>query len=228
MEAEPPVIPPKRKRRWFQFSLRTLLIFMLVVAIPCGWLGRKMERKRREREAVTAIEKAGGWVIYDDQVGATIAGSGIGPIPHERPGPAWLRAILGDDFFASEVNAIGITNTPNVSPVTALLPTFPDIKRLCLSETRAGDADLAHVDGLGRLEELDLGWTKVGDEGLVNVEHLKELRVLSLGKTNVTDVGLAHLKKLKQLRHLYIGKTKVTDAGLSDLRAALPDCEIHH
>jgi hypothetical protein len=28
MEAEPPEAePPKRKRRWFQFSLRTLMIF---------------------------------------------------------------------------------------------------------------------------------------------------------------------------------------------------------
>ena len=46
MEAE-----PKRKRRWFQFSLRSLLIFTVIVAIPCAWLGRRIERKGQEREA---------------------------------------------------------------------------------------------------------------------------------------------------------------------------------
>jgi hypothetical protein len=27
---------PKRKRRWFQFSLRALMIFTAVVAVACG------------------------------------------------------------------------------------------------------------------------------------------------------------------------------------------------
>jgi hypothetical protein len=39
---------PNRKRRWFQFSLRTLLIFTALVAIACGWLGSKIERKLQE------------------------------------------------------------------------------------------------------------------------------------------------------------------------------------
>ena len=31
MEAEPPIAdPPRRKRRWYQFSLRTLMIFTLI------------------------------------------------------------------------------------------------------------------------------------------------------------------------------------------------------
>ena len=61
MEAEPPKAePPKRKRRWFQFSLRTLMIFTLICAVGCAWVVRRMERKRKEREAVEAIEKLGG------------------------------------------------------------------------------------------------------------------------------------------------------------------------
>jgi hypothetical protein len=34
MEAEPPEFePPKRKRHWFQFSLRTLMILTLLIGI---------------------------------------------------------------------------------------------------------------------------------------------------------------------------------------------------
>ena len=52
MQSEPTKAePPKRKRRWYQFSLRSLMIFTLIVAIPCAWLGRKIERKGQEREA---------------------------------------------------------------------------------------------------------------------------------------------------------------------------------
>ena len=47
--------PPKRKRRWFQFSLRSPSTFTMVVAVGSGWLGRKIERKRKERDAVAAL-----------------------------------------------------------------------------------------------------------------------------------------------------------------------------
>ena len=36
------------KRRFLRFSLRTLLIFMLVVCVAVGW---KLERVRQQREA---------------------------------------------------------------------------------------------------------------------------------------------------------------------------------
>ena len=43
MQTEPPKAePPKRKRRWFQFSLRTLLIFTVICAIPCAWLAGRL------------------------------------------------------------------------------------------------------------------------------------------------------------------------------------------
>jgi hypothetical protein len=39
MEAEPPEAdPPKRKRRWFQFSLRTLFVVVTVAAAVAAWL----------------------------------------------------------------------------------------------------------------------------------------------------------------------------------------------
>jgi hypothetical protein len=81
---------PKRKRRWFQFSLRTLLIFTLVVAMGCAWLAGKAERKRRERAAVEALRKKDAWVIYDDDL---LRRNGT------PPGPAWVRWLLGENYF---------------------------------------------------------------------------------------------------------------------------------
>jgi hypothetical protein len=37
MQSEPPEAdPPKRKRRWFQFSLRTLMIAVTLLAVSCA------------------------------------------------------------------------------------------------------------------------------------------------------------------------------------------------
>ena len=48
------------KRRWFQFSLRTLLVFVTLCAIPCSWLAVKLRQMKREEAAAAVIEKAGG------------------------------------------------------------------------------------------------------------------------------------------------------------------------
>ena len=60
--------PSKPRRRWFQYSLRTLLVLVTVLCVFCVWLGLVSERARKQREAVAAIEAMGGVVYYDYQV----------------------------------------------------------------------------------------------------------------------------------------------------------------
>ena len=61
--------PSKSKRRWYQFSLRTLLIVMLLSCFVFAWIGVRMRQARENRDrvatvkdAVVAIEKLGGFV----------------------------------------------------------------------------------------------------------------------------------------------------------------------
>ena len=69
--------------RWrFQFSIRSLLVLTVAVAIPCSWLAVEMEKARREREAAIAIKTLGGEVVWS-----------------EPAGPPWLRSLLGDGCF---------------------------------------------------------------------------------------------------------------------------------
>jgi len=50
--------------RWrFQFSLRSLVVLVVVVAVPLGWFGVKLREAERQRKAVEAIRKAGEWSI---------------------------------------------------------------------------------------------------------------------------------------------------------------------
>ena len=50
--------------RRFQFSLRTLLLFVLVCAVHCSWWAVTMRNVRAQREAVKAIARLGGFVQY--------------------------------------------------------------------------------------------------------------------------------------------------------------------
>jgi hypothetical protein len=45
----------KSPRRWFQYSLRTLLIFVTLFAVACSWFAVKLGQARRQREAVEAL-----------------------------------------------------------------------------------------------------------------------------------------------------------------------------
>src|ERR1700676_2985640 len=89
-----PTAVKRPPRRWYQYSLRTLLIFVTLVGSGLGWLGMKMREARQQQAAVVAIESAGGRVQYDYQYDA----KGVYDAYAAPPGAAWLHALLGDDF----------------------------------------------------------------------------------------------------------------------------------
>jgi hypothetical protein len=165
MEAEPPKADlPKRKRRWYQFSLRTLLILVTIVCIVGGWLGSKIDQKRRERAAAEAIVKTQGQVSWDYQrvAGDPHSWQPAGAIPF---GPSWLRAILGDNFF-SEVDCIYCVNGDLEN-----LREFPRLRSLRLMSWGVTDDGLDAVKTLTELRDLALIDTKVSDAA-VNELHL--------------------------------------------------------
>jgi Leucine-rich repeat (LRR) protein len=208
--ADPPKAEvPKRKLFRFQFSLRSLLIFMLVCAIACAWVTRRMERKRKEREVVEAIIKSGGDAEYDYRMRNAVP-----------PGPDWLRKLLGKNFFSEvafvNLDRMVVTDAPKVDIV--ILTALPQLQGLNLCGPFS-DSELAHLKALTRLQSLNLVRTKITDAGPENLKGLAQLQSLSLElETNVTDAGMMNLEGLCELQRLDLVDTSVTDVGLRNLK----------
>lgn len=197
-----------RRRRWFQFSLRSLLIFTMICAVACGWLGSRIEKKRKEREAVEAIIKLRGNAYYDYELDR-------GNPNHDPPGPEWLRKLLGENLF-SDVSVVLLRNV--AKPRIECVEPLTQLHMLRLDGSNVTDADLARLEGLINLDYLELSGTKVTDDGLEHLTGLSKLQELRLNETAVSDIGLIRLKRLTQLRELSLCATKVTDNGLMHLK----------
>ena len=52
-----PTTTPLPRRRWLQFSLRTLMVLVLVVSVPLGWVAMKVRKTRQQRLAAEALKK---------------------------------------------------------------------------------------------------------------------------------------------------------------------------
>ncbi len=232
--------------RWrFQFSIRSLLVLTVAVAVPCSWMAVEIKKAREQREAADEITKSSGYVHYDWEFSA----EGHSIDNAHPPAPEWLRNLLGVDFFGavSHVYIWGTSVTDakleHVQDLTQLkklsleytqatgleyVKDLTQLKELGLGGTQVTDMALEHLKGLTQLESLKLYRTKITDAELQYLEGLTQLQELDLTGTGITDAGLPHLEGLTRLKWLHIDRTNVTDEGVKKLQQALPKCYIFH
>jgi hypothetical protein len=205
-------------RPFLRFSVRGLIVLVLVIGIWLGWLVRSA---CIQRDAVAAITAAGGSVKYDWDWS-----NGL-PVVGGKPwAPKWLTDLIGVDFFGH------VTFVQLISSSNATDATFTHVGRLTQLETLLigfsplCDDELAHLKSLTKLSGLCFIGTQVTDAGLIHLKGLTNLLVLNLDGTQVTDAGLIHLKGLTNLSVLCLGGNQVTDAGMRELEQALPELTI--
>jgi hypothetical protein len=56
----------RRRRRWYQFRLRTSLIAVVIAAIPCGYVGSQARIVRQRNEVQRAWEDRGAMFCFSD------------------------------------------------------------------------------------------------------------------------------------------------------------------
>ena len=88
--------------RWrFQFSIRSLLVLTVAVAVPFSWLAGRMKQAKGQREVVEFVRTLDGYAIYEyNRPWKLYSGVvPIGTIKEYPDGPLWLQRVFGRDFF---------------------------------------------------------------------------------------------------------------------------------
>ncbi len=169
---------------------------MALVVILGCWLGYVCVRARTQADAVRAIKSVGGAVMYDDQFAVN-----PGTARPKWWAPRWLVDRLGKDYFYTVVAAR-------------------------LSGPGVGDAELAPLGSLGRLQSLNIDSNRVSDAGLAHLGGLVRLEKLIILNTPVGDAGLRHLDGLGRLRLVVAQGTRVSAEGARRLKRTLPRVEM--
>jgi hypothetical protein len=188
-----------------------------------GGLGWVVNRANVQRDAVAAIEQAGGKVAYEWELTpiSFIYGRSFQPNPAGAPRwPRWLVEWLGPDYFGDVKKVVlGPQSTDAVMPYVARLGELEDLD--APGGSRLTNVGLVHLRGLTKLRSFGLGPSPgVTGAAFLNVAELTQLERLGLYKSaTVVDEDLAHLRKLVNLRMLRLdgGGEGITDAGMTHL-----------
>jgi Leucine-rich repeat (LRR) protein len=234
---------PKRKLRWYQYSLRSLLIVVTLFAFACSWFTVQMQKARRQQEAVRILSKYDYVIGYDSETPRYARNSlgknifynvvVVGDV-HEyeklRCGNGHPRGIPESELALFQnlpqlrtlnLNHFDIYSTQSIDKGITYIENLKMLEILDLSGSDITDAGLAHLEGLKRLRELKIARTKITDAGLEILKDWTWLHKLDLTSNSITDVGLNHIKGMSQLQELSLHNTPITDAGMENLKELL-------
>ena len=246
-ETEPMSAAPPPPRRRFQYSLRTLLLFVTAFAVLMAIIVTPTRTQRVAREidmmhgsyGVTKV----GPTWFRELFGRTI----------RNPENGWENTIVGP-FDSLEWVELGFWRPPcdvhdewldNLAGHTSLkelelgrthvtdggmfrLRDLPTLRSLGMSSLPITDWSVAHIAAFTNIETLRLSDTRISGKTIFALTALPHLRDLDLKNTDVGDAAIPDLKDLRSLETLDLRGTKVTWAGASELESALPKCHIAH
>jgi hypothetical protein len=181
-------VPPRQPREVYrlQFSLKTLLLFMLVASSAFAWFGIYWRRHQHEAAVLDAladyqpsVTRISGEVWLDFSSSPVKAGD----------------AALAEVARLDRVRSLNLFGCPVTDAGLAHLAHVDRLEYLYLSNTQVTDAGLAHLRGLPQLRTLLLDSTEITDAGLKHLEALPNLEHLSLMGTQVTDDGVRELQR---------------------------------
>ena len=211
---------PQRRRRPYQYSIRTLLVLTLVVAVALSWPAWKLQQARKQHSLLLEIQELGGRVEkYGDGVWLQFFGESFAPVEELKlSGTLVTNAHLKRLKTLPMLQSLDLDETQIANEGLRHLKGLTNLKTLGLDRTHVTDAGLEHLGGLTNLQSLDLDETQIANEGLRHLKGLANLRDLFLGHTQVTDAGLEHLGGLANLESLILRDTQVSDTGLEHLK----------
>lgn len=242
MSQAPPAPRNSVPRRRWRFSLRGLLVLVLISAVIFAGLGWRWRRAQRQAAIVEALRKTGvAHVMYDYEVHT----SDEGDLGRVTIVPQWLRRVLGEDFF-SDVHDVTIGPASRVATqppdgwkpplggravsesqcrrALRIAASLTQIRSLYIQDAVVRQEALEQLTCWEQLSDLRIDGCDVRDEDLAPLSRAVNVRSLHLHRQPIGDAALVHLRPMRKLNALGLGLTDVTDKGLNEL-ASFPDLE---
>ena len=222
------------RNRLFQFTLRELLMLMLVTALVFSWWRVHHNQRIREQEIVKSCPDGLTWV-------------------DGYRGPQLLEKFFGtgmlDDFYVFTGFEYTIADQSKNDEIYSLLGDVHEMESI-IGHWSITDRNLSQLSALKKLQQLQAGGSAITDSGMETIAHFPKLTGLYLWNTQITSRGIRYLEStpllerldltnapidddaietlgsLKRLTCLDISGTKITEKGCEKLKAKLPDCEI--
>jgi hypothetical protein len=132
---------PQGTSRWryIRFSIRGLIILVLVIGCGLGWIVRM---SRIQRDAVAALENTGGHAWYDWEETKRESDADAPPW-----WPAWLVERVGVDYFG-HVASVGLSAPIGSDAELAHVGRLGRLEQLSLNGTSVTDSGMTRLKGL--------------------------------------------------------------------------------
>jgi len=169
------IVGLSRCRPRIQFRLRTLLIAILVVSLPLSWFAVRLNRARKQEQAIKEIYRLGGCVLCDMEI--------VDPNRGYHPPTERIRGVLRDVFAVKPIQIL-------------LLKKFDrNDSSSTPQEIEVCDDDLSVLVDMEGIWSLRIESSQVTDKGLRHLYNLKDLAFLDLIDTQVTPESVNKLQR---------------------------------
>ncbi|PQO28705.1 hypothetical protein [Blastopirellula marina] len=194
----------------FRFSLRGLFIFLLILSLPLGWLGRHIIRSRQETAFAASVSQAGGEVRFDYNA--------AGPaFPADQPkGPWLLRQAFGQNLF-SYVCSADLSRVKNPNAFETSLGQMATMDTLSLPAGPLSDELIESIARLPNLSELTLNGSSITPTQMRRLATDNSILALNLSGAAAADGVLKQLHHFRHLPNVTITAGATTDQGLKAL-----------
>lgn len=216
-----------------RFSLRTLLVVMLVCGVLLGAFARAHSRAQRQRQIIAAAAEVGGHVRYDfecysqswlyapqrwlaPRVGPDLVGNVL-ILNYQTAEPASWRESLQSAADLQTIEYLSACGHGLTAADVEQLGRCTALKQLNLLHAR----DLPDLKPLGKLRQLaQLGLNSCsGVKGakLSALRELQRLKTIDLCGSDATDEVARELAKLPMLDEINVEFSQITHTGLLEL-----------
>jgi hypothetical protein len=200
-----PTNSPTYQFRWMHVGIGLSVAFGVVVALVLFAYLRMAHQVNEQRALIARVENTGGNVRFEHD-----------PVFGNPPGPAWARALFGDDAFAVVQHVRLGKDWPDRD--LAILHQWRDISYLNVEVEGVGREGILAIAKLSKLETLTLTPGKFTADDMRELSKLSELRSLTLlGGVDQAPL-LPAFDSLSELESLALLNTNVVGSDLAHLR----------